>query len=195
MSLKTTARLAAAAVAFVSSAASAEVITFQFTGTVTYSPYMAVPGTRITGTFAYDTDTEPVINRHRQGQTSAYGYYEIPAPFQISAQVGGHTIVSTNLLVEVWNNQRSNVEDTVDVSGNMPVVDGTTYANGFFGFRLASAPGHTNVLLNTRLPRSFDVQEFDSQHINYAVLQSDGTQAGQLLHFTLDSIQVVETPR
>ncbi|MDB5947634.1 MAG: hypothetical protein JWQ33_2660 [Ramlibacter sp.] len=195
MALKKLARLAVAALALVAATAQAEVINFRFTGTVTYGGYLALAGSRITGTFGYDTkNREPRRKDLPPGYSQEYRHYDIPAPFRLSATVGNHVIETLQLGVTVWNTRNGgNVADMVQVDGYPPIVDGTTYANGAFGLQAASAYDHTDVLRNTQLPRSIDVQQFDSPGMNYGYVQTDGSQTGTLLQFTVDSIEVVPT--
>lgn len=171
------------------SGAAAATITFQFSGVVTYGAPMAVLlGTPIVGTFSYDTLTEPAV------KYKGFAAYEIPAPSTISATVGGHSITTGNLSVSVWNNMRGNVQDMVWVSGGTPVLDGTTLAEGSFGFTLASGPRSKKVLKNTKLPSEFNVSAFDAgPTLTYGTFQSDGSSDGTLLQFTVDSIVVLST--
>jgi hypothetical protein len=189
MSQKKYVRLVAAALALFTGAAEAETVTFQFKGTITYGSPMAVPvGTQITGTFSYDTKTSPAVTY------KGYASYQIPAPNIMSASVGSHKVVTENLSVSVWNHFKGNVEDMVDVTGGPVVLDGTTFSNSAFGFRLASGPHQNNVLNSTDLPQSFDVSKFDAgSSLTYGFLQSDGGQTGTLLQFTVDSIAVIPT--
>jgi hypothetical protein len=189
MSPKNFARCVAIVFALLSGAANSEVITFEFKGKVTYSTYLAPLGSEVAGTFAYDTDTAPGKKGNSHDQVSGYEFYQIPAPFVMSAKLGNHTIEAGNLHVSVWNDYGGNVEDMVDISAAPVVVDGTTFAEGVFNIRLASGPGHTNVFFDASLPRSFEVGKFNSQDMNLGVVMSDGSQTGTLLHFSIDSIK------
>lgn len=190
MSSNKLARCVAVVFALLSGAANSEVITFEFKGKVTYSTYLAPLGSEVAGTFAYDTDSVPGKKGNSHDQVSGYAFYQIPAPFVMSAKLGDHTIVAGNVIVNVWNDHGGNVEDMVDISAAPLVIDGTTFAGGIFNIRLASGPGHTNVFFDTSLPRSFEVGKFNnSQDMNLGVVMSDGSQTGTLLHFTIDSIK------
>ncbi|WP_372522680.1 hypothetical protein [Sulfuricaulis sp.] len=172
-----------------SGVASAAVVNFQFTGTVTDGGTLAATGSQIVGTFSYDTDTLPSMS------LDGYASYGFPAPFALSATVAGHTVVTNNLNVSIWDNQGGNVEDMVEVIGGPVSVDGNSYPNGAFGFRLASQPGNTGVLTSTALPSFFDVAAFDAgSTLTYGVLQSDGGPSGGLLGFSVDSITAVPVP-
>jgi hypothetical protein len=166
-----------------SGVSSAAVVNFQFTGAVTYGGSLAAVGSQITGMFSYDAAT---LSSSSYGGFSGYTF---PAPFGISANVGGHAVAANNLGISIWNNFGGNVEDMVDVAGGPVTVDGNSYADGSFGFRLASKPGSTNVLNSTALPSFFDVAAFDAgSTLNYGWLQSDGGPNGQLLQFSVNSI-------
>jgi hypothetical protein len=169
---------------------SAEIINFQLMGTITYGGTLATIGSPITGSFAYDTDALLVVSM------GEYAAYEFNAPFGFSGNASGHTIATNRLSVSIWNNFGGNVEDMIEVSGSYPVtVDGISYPNGSFGFRLASRPGNTTVLNNTALPYFFDVSAFDAgPTLNYGWLQRDGAPGGQLLQFSINSITPVPVP-
>lgn len=172
-----------------SGVASAAIVNFQFTGTVTYGSTLAAIGSQIGGAFSYDTSTLP------SSSTGSYASYGFSAPFGFSASVAGHTVVTNNLSVTIWNNFGGNVEDMVNISGGPVLVDGSSYPNGSFGFQLASKPGNTGVLTSTALPSFFDVAAFDAgSTLNYGWLQSDGAPGGQLLQFSVDSVTPVPLP-
>jgi hypothetical protein len=115
--------------------ASAATITFEFSGTVTYGAPMAVAlGTRITGTYSYDTETAPEI------QLKGFASYSIPAPHTMTLTVDGHTISTSILNVAVWNHYKGNVEDMFQVSSGPVTLDGTFFPDGSLSFGLASAP-------------------------------------------------------
>jgi hypothetical protein len=168
-------------------AAQAEVLTFEFRGTVTDSVISVPVGSAVVGTFSYDSGVPSDEYVHRPG---AYAFYEIPAPGGLSAQVGDLVISTTRLHVTVYNNQGGNVEDMVEVTSSPPTVNGVTYPEGHFGFNLASGPGSTNVLHDESLPRSFNIADFNAW--TYGFLQMDGGPSGQLLNFNVDSIRLVD---
>jgi hypothetical protein len=111
----------------------------------------------------------------------------------MSITVGPHTVSSERLTVDIWNDYGSNVEDMVDVTSFPPTVDGVTLSDGVMGFRLASAPLNRGVFKTIHLPEFYNVGAFDG--MNYGVVQRDGGPDGQLLQFTVVSIDmVVSTP-
>lgn len=189
MSLKKIFGAAATAFALVTGAASAETISFQFQGKVTYgSPMAILIGTPVTGTFSYDTSTLP------SGTDKGYASYQIPSPHLLSAVIGGHNISAQNLQVSIWNHYKGNVEDMVNISGGPAILDGTSFTNGSFGFVLSSGPRSNNAINSTDLPKSFDIRKFNADpSLTYGYLQSDGGPTGQLLQFSVDSIMVLRT--
>ena len=184
MSPKKNIVLALAGMALFSGVANADIITFKFTGTVTYGGVLATVGDKITGLVSYDTNTLPL------NDFTGYAYYKLPAPFVISASVGDHQIIANTPSVTVADNYGGNIEDSVTVSSGPVVVDNTTlYSNGSFGFHIASNAGSTEALTNTNLPVFFDLTAFDAgPSQNYGYLQMDGSSDGQLLGFSIDSI-------
>jgi hypothetical protein len=182
--------LALAGMSLISGVATADIITFKFTGTVTYGGALASVGDKITGLVSYETNTLPL------NDLTGYAYYKFPAPFVISASVGDHQIIANNPSVTVTDNFGGNIEDSVTVSGGSVAVDNTTlYSNGSFGFQIASNAGNTQALTNTNLPVFFDLTAFDAGPTqNYGQLQMDGSSDGQLLQFSIDSIVNPQQP-
>jgi hypothetical protein len=187
MSLKKLMCAVAAVFSLVSGAAAATII-FQFSGAVTYGAPMAVlVGTPIVGTFSYDTSTAPAVTY------KGFAAYQIPAPFTMSATVGGHSISSSPLSISVWNHYKGNVEDFIVIDGASPVLDGTTLPDGNLGLVLASGPRNNRALNSTNLPATFNVSEFDAPDGRTGTFQRDGGPDGTLLQFTVDSLVVLQT--
>lgn len=168
-----------------SCAASADVITFKFVGTVN-GGNLASAGSQLIGTFSYDTKSKPV------NSSKGNAGYRFADPYVMSATVEGHTVSTNGLGVDIADDLGGNVEDLVDIFGVSIQVDGDSYQDGYFGMRLGSGPGNTNVLKNTKLPSSYDVTEFDAVNINAGEIRSDGGQTGLLLGFSIDSVVVIQ---
>ena len=170
-------------------AAYAALIDFQFTGTVTYSASatLAPVGSPITGTFSYDTSVQPwlTLNNWRSE-------YVFPSYSALSASVAGHSVRTSNLYIDITDNEGGNVEDVFNVYGVPVTVDTSIYSSGSFGFALASKHGNTGVLTGTGLPSALDVKEFDDGAIGW--LNRDGSQSGTLLQFSIDSIMATPVP-
>lgn len=175
--------MAVTVIFFFSDIVNAEIVTFKFTGTVTYGGTLVTDGARITGIFSYDTDTKPPYAL--SGQVD----YAIPAPFVISGSVGDHIIIAHNLRVFMLNNYKGNIEDMIEVAGGPVLVDKNLYENGSFGFRLSSKPGNTRAIKGTKLPTCLKLHSFDAGNDQtYGWLQSDGGAGGQIIQFTIDTI-------
>jgi hypothetical protein len=178
----------AIAVLLLAGAASAQVVTFEFQGTVTNTTYMASSGSTVTGHFSWDTaapTSDPIPSYQ-------YSVYTEPYTFGIWAKVGPHTIRSDQLQVSVYNDLGGNAEDMITVTGSAPVVDGTTFSSGYFSIGLASGWGKTKVFRDTSLQQHLNLMRFDAEGLNYAQLW-DGSPNGLLLDIKLESIRRVPT--
>lgn len=168
-------------------------IPFTYTARVTYSDG-SLSGTRVgtlfEGTFTYDSALPGSVVV--PGQV----YYFGGPDSSITASIAGHQVRSTDLSILVVDDYGGNVEDFVHLYGTTPVVvDGIALPTGSFGFSLASAPGHGDVLPNASLPTSYDVAAFDAgPTLNYGLLLRDGTGNGTILEFALLDIRVVPEP-
>lgn len=185
MTLK--AKLAALAVLSLAAAAHAEVITFKFTGTVTQSLPLALTGAKVTGTFAYDTDSIYIDPPPKPSETSSATYDGIPQSMRM--HVNGHTFESETVKIFISNNSNSNVEDTISVIGEGMTLDGTRFEQGSFGFELYSGPGNTRALHGSQLPKRILVKRFDLQKYGFGMV--DGSGDGGLVAFEVDRIKVV----
>jgi hypothetical protein len=188
MGLGKQARWLVLAAGLLAGAAQAEVLTFKFRGTVTYSALSAPVGSEIVGRFSYDPRTKHEPETFSPG---AMAEYNMAAPARMRAKVGGLVIRGEGLHVTVFNNMGGNTEDMVDINLRTPRVNGTPYPDGILGIRLASGPGSKKVFRNVKLPQEYDVDEFDA--FNEGFLQSDGGPNGQLMQFVIESIREVHS--
>jgi hypothetical protein len=178
--------LAAASLLVFAGAATAEVLSFQFTGTVTYSrdAAFAPVGSPVRGTFSYEEGTAPEY--HFPGQA----YYM--SPESMSATVNGHEVTSDRLGVDVFDNTGASPEDMAIVTGYPVMVEDQLLVDGTMGLYLMSAQGSTEALPNTDLPTIYHLEDFDinanSVITNYGYLQEDGGQTGTIVYFSVDSI-------
>jgi hypothetical protein len=185
MTLK--AKLAALAFLSLAATAHAEVITFKFTGTVIQSLPLALTGAKVTGTFAYDTDSIYIDPPPKPRETSSAMYYGIPQSMRM--QVNGHTFESETVKIFISNNSASNVEDTISVIGEGMALDGTRFEQGSFGFELYSGPGNTRALHGSQLPKRIVVKRFDLQKSGFGMV--DGSGNGGLVAFEVERIRAV----
>jgi hypothetical protein len=185
MNSKKSGWLFAGALLLASGIASAEMLTFNFKGTVTYGGTLANVGDEVTGHFCYDTDAGvPSI------ALPNYASYQVAPECKMVVRVGTHKATSKNLNVSIWNNFGGNVEDMIDVYGSTATVDGVAYPNGNVGFRLATGPGNTKVFRSVNLREQFKIADFDG--MNYGEVLMDGSSNGALLQFTITSMKVAD---
>jgi len=178
------------ALLFGASVAHAEVRTFKISGTVVQSTPTAPAGSKVIGTFSYDTSAQP---SYTIGDSSGRGYgnsnYSLPAKFEL--KVNAHTISSDFFYVDVVNNFGGNVEDSVSAYGTPMTMDGTHFGQGSFGFYLATGPGKKHVLRSTELPDRLPVKRYDAT-LSYGWVNADGSGNGTLLSFSIDRIKVLQ---
>jgi hypothetical protein len=181
------ARISALALAFAGlpCAVSAEVLNYEFAGTVTSSTYVAQPGEKVTGTFSFDSGTPPVGTCFNNACS-----YADPRG-SMTMQVGAHRMSGAGSHVRVENDQGiAGYEDIVKLGSGSPVViDGTTYAVG--GMMLWLVSSKPQVLDGTGVPRDYQVHRFD-------IVREGGFSTGgpnledTLVYFRLDSLKLVQ---
>ena len=145
----------AAACAWVAGAAGAEVLHYEFAGTVTSSTYVAQPGEQVTGSFSFDSSTPPVGSC----LWNACGYYDPNGSMTMT--VGRHRMSAAGTRISVQNDQGlAGYEDVLQVnSGSPAIIDGTSYSVGsMMLWMVASKP---EVLDGTGAPRAYHVHRFD----------------------------------
>ncbi|WFP49121.1 hypothetical protein PL263_13555 [Methylomonas sp. EFPC3] len=168
---------------FASGFAQAELVTLKFTGKVIYGGGLAASGDTVTGILSYESQPQDL-------SAPNYASYSIPAPFVVSASFGDHIVISKGINITLYDNQGGNVEDMVTISGNSILVDNELYSEGSIGINLSSKSGSTEALVDTNLPLSFDLSKFDGgPTLTYGWLQKDGGPNGQLVQFSVDSIE------
>jgi hypothetical protein len=177
----------ASALAFACACANADVVTYRFTGTLTYAAYMAPAGAPITGTFSYDTQAPRTSEA-----LPYYAHYQLAEQFTMQAEVGPHRIEAGHVAIDIINDTtpRTGVDNFVCVG--VPVVDGTTYAKGSFTIALATRPGERFGLKGRHLPHALDLADFDTRYGAVGEVRSDGSQTGAILQFTIDDLQEVQ---
>lgn len=173
-----------AACAWFACAASAEVLHYEFAGTVTSSTYVAQPGERVSGTFSFDSSTAPVGSC----LWNACGYYD--ANGAMTMTVGAHRMSAAGTRISIQNDQGlAGYEDIVQVnSGSPAVIDGTTYSVG--AMMLWMVASKAEVLDGTGVPRAFQVHRFDM--VREGGFSTGGpTLQDTSVYFQLDAIRLV----
>lgn len=170
--------------------AHAECRHFRAEGHVTVATPTAPSGSPLTIRFSYDDDAAPeyVVGEPRG---TGYGTANYQVTTAVEMRVNGHVMTAANASITVMNNGGGNVEDSISLYAYPMVLDGTSFAEGAFGFYLGSAPGKTKVLKSTALPRKIDVRRYDAQGFQYVYAQVDGSSTGGLLNAVIDSITEV----
>ncbi|MCG2592405.1 hypothetical protein LZ009_06375 [Ramlibacter sp. XY19] len=175
----------AAACSLWACAASAEVLRYEFTGTVDSSTYVAQPGEKVTGTFSFDTATAPVGTCFNN--TCSYN----DPNGTMTMLAGGHQMSASGVGITVQNDQGiPGYEDIVRIGSFSPaVIDGTSYPVGFMTlWMVASKP---QVLGSTDAPRDYQVHRFDM--VREGGFSTGGvTLQDTLLHFQLDGIKLLQ---
>jgi hypothetical protein len=182
---------AIAAIALFALTFSAQAYEFQFTGRVTYTDGTLInvtDGALLQGHFLADGPANYSI----PDGTTVYSF----ASGQVVANVAGYTISGSRPSIAVIDDFGGNVEDGFNMNSGYPIiVNGASYENGDFGFKLATRPGNTEVIRDHGLPSLIDVSAFDGHSsLNYGFLQRDGGQSGAILAFEVLSITVVPEP-
>ena len=164
-----------------SQVASALPTVFNFASTVTYtdgSMSGVGVGTTFSGSFSYD----PATSGSNHGAVS---YYLLGPATSLSADIGGHSLITGGLSVGVTNNFGANVEDVLEIYGDPLDIDGISFSDGYMTLVLYSYPGNIDALASFDLPSFIDVGAFDG---NYGVIARDHGSNGTMLAFTIDSI-------
>lgn len=174
-----------AACAVFSCTASADILNYEFEGTVTSTTYVAQPGEKVTGTFSFDSSTPPVSTCFN----NVCGYYDPKG--SMTMRVGPHEMSAAGSHVNVQNDQGVvGHEDIVRVSSGSPaVIDGTAYAAGFMSLWMVSSK--SQVLDGTGVPRQYHVHRFD-------IVREGGFTTGgptlqdTLVYFQIDAVKLVQ---
>lgn len=176
--------IAALSLVAASTFAQAEVVTFEFTGRVNYGLPAAPLGSKVKGSFSYDTATLPFwVYDHMDWKS-----YIVPKTMTI--EVNGHKGTAESFTVDVMNNAASNVEDLYSVWSIQMTWDGTFVPEGMFGFTLGSAPGNTNALPNSELPSKIKVKDFDAFGFQQGQVMMHGYDGGGIVSFVVDKVKV-----
>jgi len=150
-------KLITALIASACISAGAEVVTFKFTGTVTYASTMVVVGEQVVGSFSYDTRLKPYVKYVHADAA----LYQIPASLPITGQVGSVTVSANNVQAHVEDNVKGGgAADLFAIGGSNPVVNGVQCGSGSI-FDITLGSGNGKALKSFQLPEEFDLSMFD----------------------------------
>ena len=168
----------------VATAASADTVTLEFTGTVTEQSLVfgiaASPNDPITATIQYDTETLDAAPRDIE-----FGRYTQSIDEGLRLEVNGSSIVSSSYDVSINDRQL----DSISFVASDLVVDGqfTTLPAGL-GVDIALTNGHPATFSSDALPTEFGMVNFEDQQIY--VCDPDG---GSLV-FSMSNVDITIVP-
>lgn len=175
--------------------ASAELVSYQFTGVVDKSgAYGAALGTAVSGLITYDTSTlADVVGPI--GTKAQLLHYLVPAPGQLQITIGGDTIASTAMGIVVRDGfSGSNVSDQFTASGSGLRLNGTPMApENYMDITLATRPNSTSVLGDS-LPATLNLADFDAPYFAHYGALFTGSGPDRALTFTIDTLTAVPEP-
>lgn len=150
-------KLITALIASACISAGAEVVTFKFTGTVTYAPAMVAVGEQVVGSFSYDPQLKPYVKYVHADAA----LYQIPASSPIVGQAGSVMVSANNVQAHVEDNVKGGgATDLFAIGGSNPVVNGVQCgSNSIFDITLGAGSG--KALKSFQLPEGFDLSLFD----------------------------------
>lgn len=184
---------ACTAIALGCQSASAAWFKFKIAGKVVSSDVMAdgtvVPiGTRVTGSFSYDTASP--YSYMTDHQTWEVGYYGLPRASHLRIKFGDHEAVENWPTATVHNDIHGGALDRVLInsSGKM-ILDGVADTQAYFGLTLWGDYRRGNWLTSVALPSSIDVTQLDHDiNLTNGFLFSGGPDSRLLLLFSIDKI-------
>jgi hypothetical protein len=169
--------------------AEAALVTYAFEGTVDgvglpvfgISPAM---GSRVTGSFSYDTSIAPWTSG------TFYSHYQIYSPYSLVAEIGGTRIESGGIFsISIQNDFGGNVEDTISIGAQPALIAGTQTADGVFGLNFASR--NANTFSSLSLPEHLILADFNAWR--YGVLTRAGNN-NEIITFSVDRLTPVALP-
>ena len=183
---------AVAGCAIGSAPAHAELYKFHLTGRVEYSDRVAFPdvpiGTKVSGSFIYDTKDEPVLEYRGDEYSSATYSYPRRHPFKI--RFGDHSIRSLGyVFFDATDGIPGLYPDTFQVAtGDTGIkVDGAPcdVSTCYFGLTMGTLPNKSDVLTSIALPSNHEVKKFDGWRYGYVRTHVHNSFT---LQFTIDRI-------
>lgn len=172
--------------------ASATLYKFHIKGQVSYSDHDAFPdvpvGTKVHGSYVYDTDAEPVYSSHGDGYDSAT--YSFRRGYPLKLWFGDHTIRSIDyVFYDIMDGTVHSYPDRYGIgTGDTGIkVDGVpcTVSTCYVALTMYTRPQSSDVLTSIDLPPSIDVRQFDAERYGYVRTHVDNSPT---LEFTIDKI-------
>lgn len=172
--------------------ASAALYKFHLKGRVSYSDHEAFPdvplGTKVQGSYVYDTEAEPVYSSHGDDYDSAT--YSFGRAYPLKLWFGDHTIRSINyVFYDITDGAVDRDSDRFDVAtGDTGIkVDGVpcTVSTCYVALTMYTWPRSSDVLTSIDLPTSLDVRGFDAERYGFVRTHVANSPT---LEFTIDNI-------
>ena len=173
--------------------ASAELVSYQFTGVVDKSgAYGAALGTAVSGLITYDTATQADVVGPI-GTKAQLLHYVVPAPGQFQITIGGDTISSTDMGIVVRDGfSGSTVTDQFVSSGYGLRLNGTPMASeNYMDITLAAS---STSVLGAGLPSTLNLADFDAPVFAHYGALFTGSGPDRALTFTIDTLTAVPEP-
>jgi hypothetical protein len=175
-----------------SPSANAEPVRFHFNGKVTESTVWPdgsiVPvGTKVSGSFSYDTSAEG--SWWSDGQTFEIGDYNFDAPYAMTFQFAGHTAKIASPAVSVKNGLGSSANDMFQVYGpdNGATLDGQFNALRRMGVVMTAAATVGDWLTSVQPPSTISANQLNHDN-SFGYIFSGGADDHLLLVFSIDKI-------
>jgi hypothetical protein len=170
--------------------ANPNIVTFDFTGSVTFSdPSLNTTiDSLISGSFSYDLNAPVGTFSFPPGSIN---YYNYTAPEALKVNFSGHTITSDFLNYTLYDNIGANIEDAFILDAHSVKLDGLDF--GRFNLTLASSYGveNTNALTSSQPPQTLDLSLFNNVQGNYGgLLKNDA----YTLQFSILSLAPIPEP-
>jgi hypothetical protein len=175
-----------------SPSAHAEPVRFHFNGRVTEATVWldgsTVPvGTKVSGSFSYDTSAEG--SWWSDGQTFEIGDYNFDAPYAMTFQFAGHAAKIASPAVSVKNGLGSSANDMLQVyTPDQGVkIDGTFYAEKRMGMVMTANAMVGDWLTSVQPPSALQASQLNRDN-SFGYIYNGGADDRLLLVFSIDKI-------
>lgn len=175
-----------------SQSASAEPVRFHFSGKVTettvWTDGSTVPvGTKVSGSFSYDTSAEG--SWWSDGQTFEIGDYNFNAPYAMAFQFPGHAAKIASPAVSVKNGLGNAANDMLQIYGpdQGAKLDGTFYAEKRMGMVMTPNSMVADWLTSVQPPSAIQANQLNRDN-SFGYIYNGGADDRLLLVFSIDKI-------